>query len=148
MKKILLMSVLLFSLMLIATPIGFAGNPPPPGPDQKFVGPAVVGTITITPGITPGGSSDGIQALFSGHCSGIQFTIGPTWFGGSFDAVTPELLEGQILGYAGTENSVPLDCAPSKGGYETQVIIYNVTHFTKIGNVITAHVVALFLVPK
>jgi hypothetical protein len=145
MKKMLSVTILAFVLMLIATPIGFAGNPPPPpGPDQKFVGPAVVGTITIT----PGGSLGGIQALFSGHCSGIQFTIGPTSFGGGFDAVTPELLEGQILGYAGKENSVPLDCAPSKGGYETQVIIYNVTHFTKIGNVITAHVVALFLVPK
>jgi len=141
MKKILLVSVFLFSLMLIAAPIGFAGNPPPPGTDQKFVGPAVVGTITITPG-----EFNGIQALFSGHCSGIQFTIGPTWFGGGFDAVTPELLEGQILGSAGIQ--IPLDCAPSKGGYETQVIIYNVTHFTKIGNVITAHVVALFLVPK
>jgi hypothetical protein len=146
MKKILLVSVFLFSLMLIAAPIGFAGNPPPPGTDQKFVGPAVVGTITIT----PGGIFDGISAIFSGHCRGIQFTLGPRDFGGSFDAVTPELLEGETLGYVGEGEGdiIPLDCAPSKGGFATEVRIFNVTHFSKIGNVITAHVVAMSLVPK
>jgi hypothetical protein len=142
MKKILLVSVFLFSLMLISVPIGFAGNPPTPGTDQKFVGPAVVGTITIT----PGGSLNGVVATFFGHCSGLQFIIPTTDFGGSFDDVTAEYLEGWPLGSAGIQ--IPSDCAPSKGGYESQAIIYNVTHFTKIGNVITAHVVALFLVPK
>ena len=144
MKKMLSVTILAFVLMLIATPIGFAGNPPPPPPDpnMKFVGPAVVGTITITPGI----SGSGIQAMFLGHCSGIQFSIGPNPFGGSFDLVTPESLEGESLGSAGIQ--IPLDCAPSKGGFESNAIIYNVTHFTKIRNVITAHVVALFLVPK
>jgi hypothetical protein len=61
--------------------------------------------------------------------------------------VTPESLEGQTLGFVDNDQ-IPPDCAPSKGGYGTEARIFNVTQFTKIGYVITAHVVALFLVPK
>jgi hypothetical protein len=142
MKKILLVSILLIPLMLIVVPIGYAGNPPPPGPDEKFVGPAIVGTIQIQ----PGGSLGGFTATFSGQCRGTDFSIGPFDFGASFDSVTPEILEGQTLGYAGDQ--IPLNCAPSKGGFDTEVRIFNVTDFKKIGNLITAHVVALSLVPK
>jgi len=144
MKKILLVSVLLILLMLIVIPIGYAGAPPPPPPDMKFVGPAIVGAITIMPG-----GELAIIATFSGHCRGIPFTLGPESFGGDFNDVTPEFLEGQTLGFMGQgEFPIPSDCAPAKGGYGTEVLIFNVTKFTKIGNLITADVVALSLVPK
>lgn len=143
MKKILLLSVLLFSLMLIVVPVGYAGNPPPPPPDMKFVGPAIEGTIMIMPGCNQGE----FIATFFGHCPGIPFAIGPNSYLGDFEAVTPELLEGQNLGYVGDQ--IPLECAPRKGGgYGTEVKIFHVTHFTKIGNLIKARVVAKFLVPK
>jgi hypothetical protein len=78
--------------------------------------------------------------------------MGPTSFGGSFGDVTEESLEGQRLGFIGepiaSGEPIPLDCAPSKGGYGTEVRIFNVTHFNKIGNLITAHVVAMSLVAK
>lgn len=146
MKKILLTSILLFSLMLIAIPVVDAANPPPEPPvDMKFVGPAIVGTIQITPALIEGW----ITATFSGQCRGIQFTMGPFDFGESFEAVKPEYIEGQRLGFVGQgTNPIPLDCAPSKGGYGTEVRIFNVTQFTKIGDVITAHIVAMPIVSK
>jgi hypothetical protein len=143
MKKILLVSILLIPLMLTVVPIGYAGNPPPPPPDMKFVGPNIGGTIQITPSLCVEGW---ITATFSGKCECTHFTIGPVNFGGSFDTVTPDVLEGQTLGYVGDQ--IPLDCATKKAGYGTEVIIFNVTEFSKIGNVITAHIVAKFLVPK
>lgn len=139
MKKILLMSVLLFSLMLIVVPVGYAANPPPPS-NMKFVGPAIEGTITIMPGCNPGE----IIAIFSGHCLGMKFAIGPYSYLGNLEDVTPELLEGQTLGYVGDQ--IPLGCAPRK--YDTEVRIFNVTDFNKIGELIIAHVFAKFLVPK
>jgi hypothetical protein len=142
MKKILLLSILLFSLMLIVVPVGYAGNPPPPPPTMKFVGPAIEGRITIMPGCYEGE----FIATFSGHCPDIQFAIGPISYLGDLEAVTPELLEGQTLGFVGDQ--IPLECAPRKGGYGTEVKIFNVTHFTRIGNLIIAHVVAKFLVTK
>jgi hypothetical protein len=143
MKKILLASVLLTSLMLIAIPTGYTGNPPPPPPDMKYVGPNIGGHITITPSLCTEGY---IMATFVGKCGETHFSIGPAELGGGFDFVTPDFLEGQSLGYIGEQ--IPLECAPKKGGYDTEVRIVNVTEFSKIGNVITAHIVAKSLVPK
>ena len=144
MKKTLLVSILLISLMLIAIPVGYAANPPPPPPDMKYVGPAIEGTIHIAPSLCIEGW---ITATFVGECGKTHFSIGPGDFGGgSFDDITPESLEGQTLGLVG--DLIPMDCAPRKVEYGTEVRIYHVGKFSKIGNVITAHIIAKFLVPK
>jgi hypothetical protein len=141
MKKILLLSILLFSLMLIVVPVGYAANPGIPS-DMKFVGPAIEGTITFMPGCGEGE----FIAIFSGHCLGMKFAIGPTTILGNLGDMTPELLdlEGRLLGTVG--DLIPLECAPRKFG--TEVRISHVTDFTNIGELIIAHVFAKFLVPK
>jgi hypothetical protein len=149
MKKILLLSILLFSLMLIVVPVGYAGNPGPPGQGWKFVGPAIEGTITFIPGCNVGE----FIAIFSGHCLGIKFALGPYTILGNLEDMTPELVEYQTLGQVGDQ--IPLECAPRKSG--TEVRISNVTDFNKIsifsegiigGELIIAHVFAKFVVPK
>jgi hypothetical protein len=150
MKRTLLVSILLISLMVIATPIGFSANPPIPPTGYKFVGPAIEGDIHITPSLSTLGW---VTATFVGKCGKTKFSIGPVDFGGSFDTTTPDVLMGQTLGRLGEQ--IPMDCATHKAGYDTEVRIIHVKEFREVvtsiggnrtGSVITADIVAKYVV--
>jgi hypothetical protein len=132
MKKILLMSVLLFSLMLIVVPVGFAGEPPLPG--ESVVGPTMDGVVWITPSL-----SGYIDGVFLGNCNGKPFVI----YGqlpGSMPTEAWQLVNYRI------DNHGPAGCRSALGGED--LIITAVKNFSNDGTRVLADVDLKFVISK
>ena len=144
MKKIFLVIILLIPLMLIAIPVGNAGEPPPPG--FMISGPNIFGKLTLENQRDDAGDELGyITVTFRGFCKVeyvkkklCYFQLPPGFL---FASITQDMLLHYILQYEG-----PPDCYSECGSED--IIIIKVLNFKKAGDKITADVVFKFLIPK
>ena len=136
MKKILLVSILLIPLMLIATPIGYAANPPmPPVAGERLVGPTTDGIIGIA--YTPGtlGTLGNADILLWGTCNNqaIQYdfftpNVGDFVSGLTEDGLLYQRFMAPVGGFCNSSNS------------EKELIIVNVKKFYK--SLSSPHIIA------
>ena len=158
MKKILLASVLLTSLMLIAIPTGYAGNPPPPlPPGEQYgneVGPDIHGTATFVE--LPNGA--GVNITFEGWCKGNHFNYNLQFPVDFFDCVSRKWLLGTCCPYPCGCNGLPQQltfpfpaaCYPPnpKGrlNFNEYPVVSKVLHFTdNCSGVKTAEIIGKWL---
>jgi hypothetical protein len=128
MKKILLVSILLIPLMLITTPMTYAGEPPPCGTSGWILmGPPVVGTLVIDyksgadPYITNSYDFSGCCADCFGRCnSSCNVRI---YFEKTLNVLPEEITAGQLLNYNVTARG-PKNCFSKQGGED--LVIMNV----------------------
>jgi len=125
MKKILLVSILLISSILITTPIGYAGEPGPgAGPGERLVGPTIDAIIGIRPTSIPNGCSD---VVLSGICNGQPFAISkPCILPGDLTTTLGDYLVGQRIPLT----DIPTICNPKLG---QELMIVGVKNFVNTG---------------
>jgi len=124
--------VVAFCLMMSVSGLTLAGGPNPgTGDGERLSGPALVGVIML----------DGATASFTGKCKGNPVTASFE-FNVDLVSVEPEFIEGfripagDLIGECGTAQ-----------GTETDIIVNTVTSFTKDPSLVTANVVAMYVVP-
>lgn len=131
--------IILIGLLLIGSQITYAGPNPGIPVDSHLSGPAIVGSLIITP------DSDGsLIANFSGKCKGVSFEISnahwPTLI--RFDLITEQDLQDYVVGNGAS--AMPAGCA--KEGLD--LIINTINKFSNSGVLIQAEVVLMQLVNK
>lgn len=146
MKKTSLVSIFLILLALIAVPMVLAGNPGFDPGTERISGPAIVGTLTITP-FDPSYPNLGVNYSFAGNCKGTSIP----WFGYfsvDYSLITEAYLENSRLG------AVPAvfeqnGCVPSNA-VPTDIMINTVVSFADntAQSIKTADVILLFVVVK
>jgi hypothetical protein len=147
MRKMKRASIAMIVLAAVAgsTPVGVGANgPEPPGSfrEERIQGPATVGTITVQ-----ANTDGGINFLFVGRCGGRDVTFGTSFVfpfvkdGVPFSA--DRLIDQRFTN--GTLHPQVADCYRHLSGGD--LIINTVTRFSQVGNVATADVVILAVVP-
>jgi len=168
MKNLLLASVLLISLMLIAIPTGYTGNPPPPLPPGEqygnLVGPDIHGTVTFVEisSCNDPSTPSGVSITFDGWCKGKRnIPVYYTFFFSLdfFSCVSPEWLLGTCspvpCGCNGLPQQltipIPDDCSPPTPhgkiiGYNEYPVVTDVHNFYFDGYTVkTANIIAKWL---
>jgi hypothetical protein len=137
MKKMLLVAILGFVLMLIATPIASAGEPPT---DFTIGGPALIGTLTLEYQYYEDPYYY-MTVTFRGWCKTEYVKKKYCFFQLTtpFNEITRESMLNYVLLYEG-----PPDCYSECGGED--IIITRVLKFKKTANKIVADVVFRFLI--
>jgi hypothetical protein len=139
MKKILLVSVLIITLMLITVPIASA-NEPPPG--FTIGGPALIGTLIVEYQYY-GEPYYYMTVTFRGWCKTeyVKKKYCDFPFLTGLDEITRESMLNYVWSLEG-----PPDCNSECGGED--IIITRVLKFKKTGGKIVADVVFRFLIPE
>jgi hypothetical protein len=132
------MSVLRSMPMFLALAIAlwpitvYAGGEEPPTDAEKQIGPAIVGTITLT----------GTTAQFVGTCKGKDVLLGPV----PLVLDLSQFQESQLVNRRITDAG-PAGCLSAAGGED--LIINTITKFMRFdGTLVSADVVLLFVVPR
>lgn len=134
--KLILAAILVTVSSVLALPaIVEACCPEPPGttPGEQLKGPAVVGTATITPTITP--TIEGISVTFVGRCKGQPANFSNPTVGIPYADVTEQALDQFRPGSTG---DLP-GCYPFVG----DLIINTVVSFSKDAAMAVAEIVLL-----
>jgi hypothetical protein len=146
MKKMLWLIVLFLIPLFSISAYGNGFNPP--DGSWRFSGPAITGTLTLT----PVSGNYLIKIEFTGDCKCIpvELELPQHKIKDPFPSLTGDdliglyigdVVEGQKYGF------LPLECLPPK--FEGEGIIINaVSKFENSGTKITADIVMLFLMPK
>lgn len=132
--------MLLIPLVSVGVPNVYSDGGEPPLPGEHLSGPAIVGTMTLTP---INGDPSSVNFIFSGNCKGQPLDLAGTY--SPIEVPFPQLEKRNLvdfrLGYIG-----PQDCRSDIGG--EQLIINTVSKFIKSQNQVIADVVILYVLPK
>jgi hypothetical protein len=139
-----LILALVISVLFLAAGIASAGgNPPNPG-DEKTSGPAVRGSIELTPQ-TEGDNFSPVLFSFYGSCKGQDIIVEDQLLDGI--TLYSDVDEYNLIYYRiNAESFLPNKCVPKDAN--TELIISKVRNYEDLGNMKVADVTLFFIGPK